>query len=89
MVSTKTNFGLHRQEELGLLFHTWETILRVSKSFVKHLWVLKKATVTEAANMIENIIYLDSYVFILKKTYDHQNLFEGVYSALSLTEFHV
>lgn len=63
--------------------------MRVSKSFEKQLWVLKKATVTEATNMIENILYLDSYVFILMKTYDHQNLFEGVYFALSLTEFHV
>lgn len=47
------------------------------------------ATVTEAANMIENILYPNSDMYILMKSYDNQNLFEGVYFALSLTEFHI
>lgn len=39
--------------------------------------------------MIENILNPNSDVYILMKSYDNQNLFEGVYFALSLTGFHV
>lgn len=66
-----------------------KTTLRVKKLFVKHLQVLNKVTVTEAAKMIENILNPNSDVYILMKSYDNQNLFEGVYFALSLTGFHV